>query len=262
MTVIILFLFGLVFGSFLNVLIYRVPLRRSLRGRSHCVVCNKQIRATDLIPVLSYLLLRGKCRHCHGSISFRYPLIELISGVFFVVSFFLFIGDGLAVWLFCLFLIELFIVILCTDARDFLIPHPLVLTGLFASFAYGFFEFFVSSQKIFNIISFQHIATALLVFLILGSLWYISRGRWFGFGDITLLTLIAFIFGMTGFLVIWYLAVMTGAIFSIIMLALGKLNRKSPIPFGSFLSANAILVILTRGYFEHILVIIYRYLSA
>ncbi|HEX9912829.1 MAG TPA: prepilin peptidase, partial [candidate division Zixibacteria bacterium] len=82
---IIIFIFGLAIGSFLNVCIYRIPLRKSIIfPASHCPKCGNKIRAFDNIPVLSYLILKGKCRYCKEKISFIYPVVELLSGLLFL----------------------------------------------------------------------------------------------------------------------------------------------------------------------------------
>lgn len=81
----LLFVLGAVIGSFLNVCIYRLPMEQSIvRGRSHCMNCGGELRPGDMVPIISYLLLRGRCRHCDAAFSLRYPLVELISGVVFV----------------------------------------------------------------------------------------------------------------------------------------------------------------------------------
>lgn len=105
---IIVFLYGITIGSFLNVLIYRIPLKLSpYKGRSYCPNCNHQLMWHDLIPIFSFLLQRSKCKYCGKSISFRYPIIELTNGIAFVL---LFNIDSLLISLILILLFEVFLV--------------------------------------------------------------------------------------------------------------------------------------------------------
>ena len=127
---ILIFALGLVIGSFLNVCIYRLPQGLSIHSprRSFCPECRTTIRFYDNIPVLSYLFLRGRCRHCDTAISRVYPLVELTTGLLFVFSLYRF-GPTLALLHSCLF-ISLLIPIAWIDARWYIIPNAIILVGL------------------------------------------------------------------------------------------------------------------------------------
>ncbi|HKZ27106.1 MAG TPA: prepilin peptidase, partial [Rubrobacteraceae bacterium] len=127
-------LFGLVIGSFLNVLIHRVPLRRSIvRPSSSCPHCGAYIKALDNIPVLSYLLLRGRCRECEGRISPRYPLVEVLTGVLFALAAYEF-GLSLAlVW--ALVLISALVALAGIDLEHRLLPNVVVGPAALVGFA-------------------------------------------------------------------------------------------------------------------------------
>ena len=131
---IIIFLYGIVLGSFLNVLIYRLPLKENIAtNRSHCMRCGKQIQWYDLVPLVSYIILRGKCRNCGDKISVQYPLIEAINGIGYVLIFTV-NGFTLLSILNCL-LYSILIVIAVVDWRTFEIPFSLnVSIGVLAIF--------------------------------------------------------------------------------------------------------------------------------
>ena len=126
---VILFLLGLCTGSFLNVVIYRLPRGESITfDRSHCPSCGKQLVWYDLIPVLSYLLLLGRCRSCHTRISIKYPIVELLTGIIFIVLFHHF--GATLVFLKYLFLSALLVAVSFIDLEHYIIPNSLVITGL------------------------------------------------------------------------------------------------------------------------------------
>lgn len=120
----LIFVFGLVIGSFLNCLIWRLYSDETVLGRSYCPECRKQISWFDNIPILSFLLLRGKCRSCHKKISWQYPLVELSTGFLFVLAFYVNTISGFSALklLFDLFLISILIIIFIFDLRWMVVP--------------------------------------------------------------------------------------------------------------------------------------------
>jgi len=138
-------LFGLAVGSFLNVCIYRLPLGLSpIRGRSFCPVCKKPIRSFDNIPVLSYLLLKGKCRYCNSPISVQYPLIELITGIFSLLLYYKF---GLTLkYPFYFAFTSALIVISAIDIKQQAIPDIITIPGIILGLFYGFLSGKASSH--------------------------------------------------------------------------------------------------------------------
>lgn len=225
-------LFGLVLGSFGNVLILRMPEGKSINGRSKCPRCSKEIAWHDLIPVISFLWLRGRCRSCRERISWQYPLVEAISGGLFLLAYFheggrlmpaLFLG--LTLWLFFL---ESFL-----DARTGLLPDALTMPLLFLSIV------FAALSSPFSIYG------PIIGAAFFGLQWLLSRGRWVGSGDI-------FIGAAMGFLLLdWRLLVLAlfaayiiGALFASVLLMFRSKKLSDHLPFVPFLALGTLVALL------------------
>lgn len=237
----IIFIFGLIIGSFLNVVIYRLPKGESVVYKpSHCVECETKLMARDLVPILSYLMLGGKCRYCNTKISLRYPVIEFITGVLFVVSYyFLDFNIGLV---FYLGYVSLFLVITMIDLEHQIIPDELIIFG----FIFGIFH------KVINVVFLGislDIVSSLIGFLIGGGVFLliavVSRGG-MGGGDIKYMAMLGFLFGTVPIVIISILSFFIGAIVSILLIAFKIKKRKEYIPFGPFISIAAILTVLFK----------------
>jgi len=226
----VLFL-GLVIGSFLNVVIYRLGQNKSfISGRSICPKCQKKIFWYDNIPLLSYLILRGRCRHCGKSISWQYPLVESASAVIFL---WLFLKFGLSpkfliTSVFSSFLLVIFVY----DLKHYLILDqftiPAALIAFFANLFLGF--------SIWNLV-----LAALIGASFFALQFFVSSGRWVGDGDIRLGALMGLMLGWPLLLVALFLAYFIGAIFGLALIFLNKKKMSSQIPFGPFLSAATFL---------------------
>lgn len=225
------FIFGLVFGSFANVLIYRLPRHESIVfPGSRCPACGAPIRAWDNIPVVSFLVLRGRCRACGTAISPRYIIVELATGA-------LMAG---VVWRFGLspsalrygVLVFALLVVFFTDLEHQIIPnavtYPGIVMGLALSAAVG--------ELIPSLIA---AAAAGLVFLILG---VVSRGG-MGGGDIKLAAMIGAFLGSPAVIVALFLAVALGGGMGLVLLALRLRSRKDMIPFGPAMAAGATIAV-------------------
>ena len=211
---IIIFLFGLAIGSFLNCLIYRLEHNQSfLRGRSYCPHCRHQLDLWDLIPVLSFLILRGKCRYCQQKISWQYPLVEIFTGLIFL----LIINYQLSIINFIIapFLIIIFIY----DLKHYIIPDKIIYPAILIA-------------AIFNFTNWLSALGAAAFFLIIV---LVSRGKWMGVGDIKLGFLMGLLLDWPSVLIALFLAFMTGAIIGIGLIISGKKSLKSEVPFGPFL---------------------------
>lgn len=227
-------------GSFLNVVLFRLNKKGGLiTGRSECVTCLKQINWYDLFPVLSFILLRGKCRNCKSNISLIYPFVELVTGFCFL--FFYIINGPLLepVDFYFLFIIAPFVVLVLFDYLYFLIPDKIIFPlAIFTIF----FNYFFRQPEFINL---------LLSALAMGGIFAIinlsSKGEWVGFGDAKLMFLIGLILGYPLGLVAMVLSVWTGALVGIGLMLAGKANRKTALPFGSFLSGVSILIIIFQN---------------
>lgn len=237
---------GLILGSFVNALVWRMHEGRDwVRERSECTHCHHQLATKDLIPVVSWLLLRGKCRYCHKKIHDN-PLTEIAVPVLFVVSYLAWplqlAGTGLfqfVVW--CIFIVG-FVALAAYDFRWFLLPNKIVfpLAGLAA------IQLTVVSAWDKNwMVLVGGVVGALVVSGIFYLLFQISNGAWIGGGDVKLGIALGALAGglLEGFLVL-FLASVTALIASVPALIQGKAKRKSHIPFGPFLILATIVVVL------------------
>lgn len=231
---VIAILLGLCVGSFLNVVIHRLPRRESVvHGRSHCPACGRVLAWYDLVPVASYLALRGRCRYCRAPISPRYPLVELLTGAVFAALFYRFGPTPVLVKY--LFLGAVLIAAAFIDLEHYLIPNRLVLAGLAGAAILGF------AARDVGLWSALAGGAAGAGFLALVAV--ISKGG-VGGGDVKLV-------GVAGFFVGWplaalalFLAVAAGGLAAAVLLLLRLKRRKDPVPFGPFIAAGTLAAVL------------------
>ncbi len=225
------FLLGLVGGSFLNVVAWRIPRRESLvKPGSHCPECGHPLGSLELIPVAGFLWLRGRCRHCGARIPPRYPLLELATATLFLLLFWKFGPTGTALFYACLVLVLL--ATTCTDLMVRLIPNRILLAGLAAGLAL---------LAVFRPESWLDAGIGLLVGGGLSLLAAeISRGG-LGYGDVKLSGVIGFFLGWPNELAALFLAVLSGAAVGLGLVLAGVKTRKDYIPFGPFLALGALI---------------------
>lgn len=242
-TLVLLGLLGLVFGSFLSALTYRLPRGvKTTKGRSKCTSCKKTIDAQDNIPLLSFLFLRGKCRHCGKSINFRYPLIELGTAALFVLTYFFSANVNLSFSFltlpYLLFVVLITFAIFIIDLENLIIPDELVFWGfgvtltLFVLFDYPMI--------------FGRLLSAFLSALFLLLIHLMTKGKGMGLGDVKFALFVGLVLGASNSFVWLFLAFLTGAVAGIILILSGKARFGKPIPFGPFL-AFSFLVALFWG---------------
>lgn len=230
MFLVFFFILGLVFGSFANVLIWRIPKGLSIGGRSVCRKCKSKISWFDNIPLLSFVLLRGKCRRCKSKISLRYPLVEMMTGIIFILFYLKF---GLSSQMFFLTLLSpILISIFFIDLDQQIIPDELVFSGITLSLLYSF-----SFSSLFA----GFLAASFLLFL-----HYITRGRGMGFGDVKFAILGGMIVGLTNVFSWFFWAFLTGAVIGCILILTKKYGLKSKIAFGPFLVFALFVIIFLR----------------
>ena len=225
------FILGATIGSFLNVIIDRVPRRETvIGGRSHCEHCRHKLAWYDLIPLLSYALLQGKCRYCHKPLSFYYPVIETVTGILFVlVAFSLFSPFSFFAALYYFYLVSTLIVIFFIDLRYGIIPFKIVFFMLLLTAVW--YVILPQSISIFNFI-----VSALGVFAFFLLLFIVTKRRGLGFGDVVFVLLMGFILGFPKIILGLYIAFLSGALISLLLVFLGKKRMKGgTIPFGPFL---------------------------
>ncbi len=261
-----LVIIGLICGSFVNALVWRLYEQSKaknrktkkefsiLSGRSMCPKCKHQLFWPDLIPVFSWLSLRGHCRYCQGSISWQYPIVELITALLFTFSYIFWPKPlhGIVIFQFiiwCLLLIG-FVALAVYDLRWYLLPNRIV----YPLFVLALLEILAPLATQASIIS---ITIAALVGLAIGGglfylLFVISNGSWIGGGDVRLGGLLGLIVGGPFYaMLMLIIASGLGTFISIPLLLTGKANRKSHIPFGPMLILGGIIAELFGGSIFH-----------
>ena len=230
------FIFGLVFGSFYNVCIYRIPRQENIAfPPSHCANCGRELKAYELIPVISYLALGGKCRGCKQKISFIYPLIELITGFIFLgmyINFGISINTFKYIILFSILLIEAVI-----DIKTKEVYFSVSLVGFLFGIIFSIFEIINGKPIIEGVLS-------ILIPLIIVGIIYLLAKRFdgFGAGDLEVYLFIALYLTpiLMGLTIIF--SIIIGGVFAIILLLMGK--RKVLIPFVPFISIGTLISVL------------------
>jgi len=234
-----IFVFGLIFGSFLNCVIYRLHSGESfLKGRSYCPNCQHILSWPDLIPVFSFLILKGKCRYCHKPISLQYPLVELATGTVFLLIFW---NLEFGIWdlLFRLLISCFLIIIFVYDLKHYIIPDQVIYPAIVIAFLYNIYQFTIDNQQL-TINNFLSAFGAAAFFL---TLVLISHEKWLGWGDVKLAFLMGLFLGWPKILLALFLAFFIGAIIGIELIILGKKTLKSEIPFGPFLVSGTFLAL-------------------
>lgn len=221
---IFLFIAGLCFGSFLNVLIWRLnddKAPRFWQGRSLCPKCKKQLSWKDNIPLVSFLLLNGKCRYCRKKISLHYPLVELLTALVTVLLATNFIG---LITAYC------FIIIFFSDWIYGLIPDETTLI-----------------LSILGILSnLGNLWVGLIAFLILLTLFVITKGRGIGFGDVKLIFPLGLLLGWPGIFVMFYAASILGGLHALVLLLLHRKKFGDTIALGPFLIIGTVIALCVK----------------
>jgi leader peptidase (prepilin peptidase)/N-methyltransferase len=227
-----LLILGLLLGSFYNVVGLRVPQNQSIiTPRSHCSSCMRTLTSLELIPVVSYLFLKGKCKTCGTKVSPIYPAIELLTGALFLSSALLL--DWTPELLVALAFVSLLVIITVSDLAYMLIPDKIL---LFFLPVFIILRIFVPVEPWWD-----PIAGALTGFGLLFLIALITKGNGMGFGDVKLYFLIGIVLGLHNVLLSFFLASLLGSIIGGLGILTGVLKRKQPIPFGPFIAAGSII---------------------
>jgi len=267
---------GLAIGSFLNVVALRydpdkfIFNRRTLGGRSACPKCENKLNWFELVPLLSFIFLRGRCRNCKASISFQYPLVEIFSALIFLFvplfihssKFLVLVGDlnlgGVEKIILSILFVLVFLTLLLVfliDLRLKIIPDELnlfliILGALLIFFTQSGFDltggsFLGSYAGIFGLRSniwLNHLSALFFGALFFGALILITRGRGMGMGDLKLSAALGFLFGWPDILLIVAIAFILGSIIGLLNMVTGRKRWKSYLPFGPFLALSSIII--------------------
>ncbi len=262
----ILFLLGLVVGSFINALQYRIQENKTMKGRSFCPNCKHQLVWYDLVPLFSWIALRGKCRYCKEPISVQYPIVELITGISFmsvgIASGFsqkinnaiLYFGDisnrdfiiSVISLLLILFITSCAVIISLHDAKTLYVLSKYVYLAILASLLLIFISY-SGKWSFANVIGYMtpYLLSAFLATLFFFSLYFFSKGSWMGAGDAEIALLMGLFLGWPRVMGALYIAFISGSLWGLSKVYLFKnAKMKSEIPFGPFLLSGMIVAFI------------------
>lgn len=249
---IMVFIFGLVLGSFYNVLGYRLPNEMSIvYPNSHCPNCNHKLKFYELIPVLSYVFLLGKCKKCKKRISIIYPFFELLTGILFLISYLVF-GNSIK-FIIAITFISILIIISISDVKYYIIPDEVLIVGTIFLLIEFIINTYINNLDIFigvikPILNGAGSFAALYLFKIVGD--YTFKKESLGGGDIKLLFLIGFVLGFDMSIVTIFIASFIALPLSIFSLVK---NDSNILPFGPYLSMGAAIILLANMNLDTIL---------
>lgn len=228
-----IFLFGLIIGSFLNVCIYRIPIGKSIATPpSTCESCGTRLKPKDLFPVISWLVLGGKCRYCGEIISIRHTIVELLTGVLYGIVFWkIGLDEKLLPYL---ILTSILIVITFTDLDHQIIPNRVNLFGFIIFIVLNLFLGYIQWKDAF-LGSLIGVGFLFLIALLTGGM---------GMGDVKLMTIIGLNLGWQNTILALFLSFMIGGAFGILLLAFKRKGRKDPIAFGPWIAMASFMTIL------------------
>ncbi|KKT20609.1 MAG: Type 4 prepilin-like protein leader peptide-processing enzyme [Parcubacteria group bacterium GW2011_GWB1_43_8] len=243
---IIIFLFGAVVGSFLNVVILRLNTGQSIvSGRSKCFSCAKKLKWYELLPIASFIFLRGKCSACKTKISWQYPITEIITGLLFLLIFnfqwpiFNEFSFYFIIYTFHLFVVfSILIIIAVYDYRHQIIPNLFVwIFNILAFLNLFVWDLIRNSDLEIRNFDYSSLLSGFILFSFFALLWGVSRGRWMGFGDAKLALGIGWLLGITKGITAITLAFWIGAVVGVLLIYLNKnkYGLKSSIAFGPFM---------------------------
>lgn len=244
--VIIVFIIGLFIGSFLLVVVDRsVRGETFVTGRSKCETCGHTLTPIELIPILSWVMQKGKTRCCNSSLSWRYPLVEICVGLGsgFVVYTSLLPGiTGMTLTLAMVHLLVFFTlsILLFSDLFYQVMSFPILLSGVIISTLSLFLFGFLTHQMTLSFVL-PYLASALGAFLFFFLLWLFSKGKAMGDGDMYIGTIVGVLLGFPGTVVALYIAFLTGALVGVILILARKKTLKAKVAFGPFLLFGLII---------------------
>lgn len=250
-TTLILFVLGTIIGSFLNVVIYRTVAGESwAKGRSHCEHCKKQIRWYDNVPLLSYVVLRGKCRFCKTSIAISHPVVEFLTGTLFVWwywggTFFFHLTEQPFHYVQPLFWLTvgiLLLIVFFADALYSIIPDEVVLILSVLTLAY---RFSLTLSHVMQPADFiKTLLAAVMCCVFFWALRFVTKERGMGLGDVKFAIPFSLLLGWPATLLGVFLSFMIGALVATGLLLLKKKKMKQTIPFGPFMVASLLITLL------------------
>lgn len=234
-------LYGLIIGSFLNVCIYRIPAGLSIvKPRSRCSHCGSTLKAIDLVPVMSWISTKGKCRYCHASISPRYALVELLTALFTVVVFHFSSLDYVLIWKLLFTYVAIVIAFIDWDTQE--IPERLNAFVLILGISYWGYDSFLNGFSWSPLIGAVVGFASLLLLLIFGAM---------GGGDVKYMGAVGFLLGLQNTLLALYFGFVIGGLVAMMLVITKKASRKSMIAFGPYLVFGSWLMLIFENQIMH-----------
>lgn len=250
-------LLGLIIGSFLDVIVCRFNTGKSINGRSRCLSCGHALSWYELLPLVSYIVLRGRCKSCGSSIPARLLVMESVTAFMFVYVYIH--AHSYVFTIFSMILVSLLIVISAYDMRHMIIPNGFVLALILLACVYLGYESYIFSTS-FSLLSHAFAASGVALFF--ASLWFFSSGRWIGFGDVKLAFALCLFLSVEEAFSFVVLSFWVGAFVSVCILGLQKLlqsgkqylpiqglslTMKSEVPFAPFMIIAFIVVFFQQA---------------
>ncbi len=249
-----IFLLGLIFGSFLNTVIYRLHSKEDfLVGRSTCPHCGHVLAWDDLIPVFSFIFLGGKCRYCRKKISWQYPLVEFITGLLFLGIFhqninliFDFLGFGILKLSYLFFVTCSLVIIFVYDLKHYIIPNKVVYPLIVISGLWHLVHFFFFTLDLNQLLNF--FVTGFWTAAFFWTVYTLTSGKGMGMGDVKLGFFIGLFLGYPEVLISLFLSFLIGALVSFFLIIFAGKGFKSKVPFGPFLISGLFLILFLGEY--------------
>lgn len=236
MDIFLVVIFGLVIGSFLNVCICRIANEESIIfPPSHCINCGYELKAKDLIPILSYIFLGGKCRRCKEKISIQYPIVEVLNTILYIAIYLKF-GFTLNLFKFCL-LASLLIVIGIIDLKTKSVYNSTIVFGVVSGLIFVGLEWVETGDIPWNYITGAFIGLIVIYLIVI-----LTRGM--GEGDIDIALICGLFLGLKGILITLFISVVLGGLVATVILILKLKDKKAEIAFGPYLAIGGVIACL------------------
>jgi leader peptidase (prepilin peptidase) / N-methyltransferase len=233
---VLIFILGITIGSFLNVCIYRIPIEKSIVfPPSHCTNCEHNLKPIDLIPILSYIFIGGKCRYCKKKISPRYPIIEAVNGILYLLVYFKF-GLTIITLKYCILVSILIVIGMIDYDTQFVYRSTTVFGGIMAGL------FIIIQAIVYKSGTVDLLLGGVIGFAIIGLIVFLTKGM--GEGDIEIAAICGLFLGIKGILLGLFLAIVIGGLVGIIILALKLKKAKEKIAFGPFIAIGSMISML------------------
>ncbi|MGG7098288.1 prepilin peptidase [Clostridium sardiniense] len=233
----IIFLFGSIIGSFLNVCIFRIPKEESIVfPASHCGSCNTRLKGKDLVPIISFLALKGKCRYCYDKVSIQYPLIEVATGILFIAVYLKF---GLSIEFFkFVTLTSVLLVIGIIDYKTQYVYSSVIITGIILGIIFLTITLITGEKS--NLINVA--IGALIPAMILAIIVWTTNGM--GWGDVEIIFMIGIFLGLRLNLLNLFISIILGGVYAIYLIIFKKRNGKEAIAFGPYIVAATFITFI------------------